>query len=102
VARVRDRTQGRLDVVPPTLVLQAATNELGNERAAPSPSHTTVEIGHELVLEGYVQTHGLILAHREDGRHTPPVRFDALELNELIYGESVEALMPGYSQLPTT
>ena len=54
MARVRDPTQGRFDVVPPAFVFQAATNEFGDEGASLSPSYTTVKVGHEFVIQRYV------------------------------------------------
>lgn len=54
MARVRDPTQGRFDVVPPSFVFQAATNEFGDEGASLSPSYTTVKVGHEFVIQRYV------------------------------------------------
>jgi hypothetical protein len=54
VASVRDSTQGRLDVVPAIFVFQAATDELGDERAPPSRADATIEGIDKVVLQRYV------------------------------------------------
>jgi len=55
---VRYPAQGRLDFFPPTLVFQAPTDELRDERASPPPSDATVELRRQFIRQHYVQTHG--------------------------------------------
>jgi hypothetical protein len=64
VTGVIERTQGALDVVPAVLVLQSLADELGNELAAPPRAHAKIQLGDESVVQRYVQSHGLMLAHR--------------------------------------
>ncbi len=63
VLAVRKRPEARFDVLPALVVLERATNGLGDEGAAPSPSHASVEPLHEIVVQCYVQTHGHTLTH---------------------------------------
>jgi hypothetical protein len=55
--------EARLDLVPTAFVIEAATDELGDEGTPPPTSRPPVELGHQLVVESYVQTHVLSLAH---------------------------------------
>jgi hypothetical protein len=57
VAVIWDCTQRCLDVVPSPLVVQAASNQLRDECAAASASSSLVELGHERVINGNVQSH---------------------------------------------
>ncbi len=57
------RAQGRLYLVPATLVVQRPRDGFGNERATPTPTDALVELCHKLVCEAYVQSHGHRLTH---------------------------------------
>ena len=63
VAAVVDLAEGRFDVVPTALVLEPSADEFGDEGAASSSTASSVEFGDELVVECYVQTHVLTIAH---------------------------------------
>lgn len=60
---VGERAYGVFDVLPATLVVERAPNRRGDESAALTPPHPTVESTHDLVVQAYVQTHGHTLAH---------------------------------------
>lgn len=49
---------------PSPLVLQGACDCTGDERAALPAADTTVELGDQIVVQAYVQTHVRKLAHR--------------------------------------
>jgi hypothetical protein len=63
VTDIADCPERGLDVIPPALILQTPTHELGDERAPPPRSDPAIELGDEFVIEGYVQSHVLTLAH---------------------------------------
>jgi hypothetical protein len=63
VARVWNRAERRQDAFPAAGVIQRAVERRGNEGASPPPPHPSVELGHEGVIEAYVQTHGHTLTH---------------------------------------
>jgi len=63
VALVGDGPEGCLDIVPSPLVIESATNQLCDECAASPASSPLVEFGNELVINGYVQSHVLTIAH---------------------------------------
>lgn len=69
MTRVSNRSKRTFDVVPPAFVVQTSTNQLGDERAPPPRPHAAIEVGNEVIVERYVQTHGRILAH--NGRPEP-------------------------------
>ena len=63
VALVGDGPQRCLDIVPSPLVIESAANQLCDECAASSASSPLVELGNEFVINGYVQSHVLTIAH---------------------------------------
>ncbi len=63
VAGVLELTEGGLDLVPPTLVVEAPSDQLGDELAALPRPRSAVELGHQFVIQRYVQTHVFSLAH---------------------------------------
>lgn len=63
VASVAKLAERRLDVVPTALVLEPPPDQFGDERAPPAWAHPAIELRHEIVIERYVHTHGLNLAH---------------------------------------
>lgn len=68
VGGVGQRPEGRLDVVPAPLVIDAATDELGDEGTPTPRTDASVELGHQIVRQRNVYTHVPRLAHR--WRHT--------------------------------
>jgi hypothetical protein len=54
VAGIGDLTQGGFDLVPPTLVVQAPPDQLGDELASSPRPGAAVELGHQLVIQRYV------------------------------------------------
>ena len=63
VALVGDGPERCLDIVPSPLVIESAANQLCDECAASPASSPLVEFGNELVINGYVQSHVLTIAH---------------------------------------
>jgi hypothetical protein len=59
----RERTQARLNVVPPALVFERTADCLTDEGAPPTSTHAPIQLLHELVVQAYVQTHGHSIAH---------------------------------------
>jgi hypothetical protein len=51
------------DVVPAPLVFETTPNQFGDERTAPPRARSLVEFGDQIVVQSYVQTHVLNLAH---------------------------------------
>ena len=64
VARIGNRAERGFDVVPTPLVLQRSPDHLCDERAAPSRACPPVELGYQIIIERYVQSHVLMIAHR--------------------------------------
>jgi len=58
VAVVGQATKSGFDVVPTPFVLEAASNEFGDERAASAWARPPIELVHEIGIQRYVQTHG--------------------------------------------
>ena len=63
VTVVGDLRERGLDVVPASLVLKASPHQLGDDGAAPTSAGAPIELTHQLVVQRYVQTHVLRLAH---------------------------------------
>lgn len=63
VALVGDGAERCLDIVPPPLVVEAAANQLRDERAAAPAARPLIELGNELVVDGDVQSHVPKIAH---------------------------------------
>jgi hypothetical protein len=63
VALVGDGPERCLDIVPSPLIVESAANQLCDESAASPASGPLVEFGNELVINGYVQSHVLTIAH---------------------------------------
>jgi hypothetical protein len=63
VALVGDGPERCLDIVPSPLVIESAANQLCDECAASPASSPLVEFGNELVINSYVQSHVLTIAH---------------------------------------
>jgi len=57
--RISENTKARFDVVPALLVVESTPHELGDECAPPTRANPAIEFSDELVVESYVQTHGL-------------------------------------------
>ena len=53
----------RFDVVPSAFVIEAAADQLGDERTSAATPATAVELVEELVVELYVHSHVRRLAH---------------------------------------
>ena len=68
VAPIRQLPQGSLDVVPAALVLETAADQLGDERTPAPGTHTPIQLGDQIVLQRYVQTHVPRFAHKRVGR----------------------------------
>jgi hypothetical protein len=62
-----DCAEGRLDQLPATLVLERLPDSLCNECAAAPHTHPRVQLPHQCIVESYVHTHVLNLAHRTFG-----------------------------------
>src|SRR5581483_6846658 len=62
-AVIRDRSDGREDVVPAPLVLERAPDGVGDEGAPLAFPDASVHGLHELRIKAYVQTHAHNLAH---------------------------------------
>ena len=58
VTAIGQAAERGFDVVPAPFVVQTALDELGDERAPAAGARTPVDLGHEIVVQGYVQTHG--------------------------------------------
>ena len=58
VAVVGQATKSGFDVVPAPFVLEAPSNEFGDERAAPAWARPPIDLVHEIGIQRYVQTHG--------------------------------------------
>lgn len=65
VAAVGKLPECCFDIVPPPLVVQAAPDQFGDEGAAPARTCSLIELGYEVVVQGYVQSHVPNLAHTE-------------------------------------
>ena len=65
MAHIGELPQCRGDVVPATLVFEAPANQTGDEGAAAPRANPTVKVGHQFVIQGYVQTYVCKLAHKE-------------------------------------
>jgi len=63
VLTVCERADTGFDVLPAPLVVERATEGLGDEGAATTPSDALIELRDEIVIQAYVQTHGHNLAH---------------------------------------
>jgi hypothetical protein len=63
VLGVGQASEGGLNVVPPLFVVQSPPDELGNERAPATRTDSSAQLGDKLVIEHYVHTHVLTLAH---------------------------------------
>jgi hypothetical protein len=57
------RSERRLDVVPPLLVVETPLHQLSDECAPPTRANPSIQLGHEFLIERYVQTHVLTIAH---------------------------------------
>lgn len=64
VALVGDSPERCLDIVPPPLVIEPASNQLCYECATSPASSPLVELGNELVINGNVQSHVPTIAHK--------------------------------------
>lgn len=60
---IGETAQGGFDRVPAPFVLEAARDQLRDERAAASGAGPPIELGDELVIQRDVYTHGPSLAH---------------------------------------
>lgn len=63
VALVRDGPKRGLDIVPSPLIVESPANQLRDERAAAAASRPLIELGNELVVDRYVQSHVPRIAH---------------------------------------
>lgn len=63
VGSVAKCSECRLDIVPAPFIVKRALYELGDEGAAPTGTHSAVQLGDKLVIQRYVHTHGPSLAH---------------------------------------
>lgn len=63
VARIGDLTQSGFDIVPALFVVKSATDEFSDERAPAAYAGSLVQLGNKIVVQRYVHTHGLRLAH---------------------------------------
>lgn len=63
VLGVLERPEGGDHVIPATLVLQRQPNGLGDKATATARADPAIELGYELVLKTYVQSHAHKLSH---------------------------------------
>lgn len=63
VSGVSKRAERAFYLVPSPLVLESSPDQSRDERAALAVAHPGVELGDELVVQGNVQSHVLMLAH---------------------------------------
>ena len=63
VTCIRDAADGRLDGLPPLLVIERTTDGLRDEAASPSRTYSGIETFDVLLVQGNVHTHGHTLAH---------------------------------------
>ena len=63
VVRVGQSGQRGLDVFPPPFVVEPSPDEFGDEGAPPPGTGPSIQLGDQLVLERYVYTHVLRIAH---------------------------------------
>jgi hypothetical protein len=95
VHSVREGSECRLDVIPAPFIVQATLNEFGDERTPLSGADSTIQLSHQLVLQHYVHTHVLSLAHNRPVtryRHSADMNMTG---RGTIYGERIEDLLPG-------
>lgn len=64
VAFVGDCPERRLYIVPSPLVIEPPANQLRDERAASPAPGPPVEFGDKFVIDGYVQSHVPMIAHK--------------------------------------
>ena len=86
VLRAPERAERGFDVVPSLLVLEAAPDELGDEGASLTRAHPSIQRLDQFIVQRYVHTHGLTLAHRARPatRHMAELfRFTTTELRKL-------------------
>ncbi len=57
-------SQASLDVFPAALVLERATDGVGDERTAMPRSDALIELPDQIIIQTYVYTHGHTIAHR--------------------------------------
>ena len=62
---IGERAHGTFDLLPPTLVVEGASNRCRDERAPLTLTDSGVESIDDLVIQAYVQTHGHTLAHTQ-------------------------------------
>ena len=63
MADIIEGTERCLYVVPPPLVVETAANELRDERAPTPSADASVEVRDQRVVQRYVQSHVLTIAH---------------------------------------
>ncbi len=68
---VRELPESPFDVGPTPFVFETTPNQLGDERTASPRTGTVIEFGDEVIVERYVQTHVITLAHTRSGFWTP-------------------------------
>jgi len=54
VPRVCQCPESRGDVLPTLVILDLTANQRGDEGTPPSRTHTSVDFGYQLVVQGYV------------------------------------------------
>jgi hypothetical protein len=61
---VGERPKGRFDVIPALFVVQPALDEFGDECTPLSGADPSIQLSDQFVLQRYVHTHVLNIAHR--------------------------------------
>ena len=57
VSVIGQAPESGFDVIPAPFVLETTPDEFGDERASPPRARSPDDLGHEIVVECYVQTH---------------------------------------------
>lgn len=63
MADIVHASEGGLDVLPAPLVIEAAPDQFGDESAPLTSTRPAVELGDQVVIQRYVQSHVQMMAH---------------------------------------
>jgi hypothetical protein len=66
MAFVRQLAERCLNVIPASLVVESTSDQLGDKAASTPWPYSTIQLSHELMIERYVQTHVLKIAHTQN------------------------------------
>jgi len=76
VAAVRDRRQAGFYLLPSAFVRQRPPEGVGDESTSLTVTHPCVQLGHDIVVDGYVQARGPRIATAVKGRSEVDVGTD--------------------------